>query len=140
MPGLFGAVNGFLHATQYGEVNRVALRQMLGLFDNTFELKSVLQATAVNPQLPYKLCQFSQFCFTGRFMNATQKIKILIHQMPCNRFIGGQHELFNYLMAFRVLCGMGTADASVIIQINHHFGQHKIDRSVVHPPLPQRHR
>ena len=60
--------------------------------------------------------------------------------MPRDRFVGRQHELFDHLVAFGVVNGVGAGDFAVFVQIDFDFGQDQIDRSAIHAAFANRHR
>ena len=72
-------------------------------------------------------------------MDSPHEEEFLIGKPTCDRFVCGQHELFDHLMAFGVLHGMSAADFSIVVQIDFDFGQNQVDRSSRHASFSQGH-
>ena len=66
--------------------------------------------------------------------------------MPCfvqrvgHRFVGGQHELFDDLMAFGVLDDVCARHAAVLVEIDLHFRHRQFQRPALEAAAPKHHR
>ncbi len=128
----FRTVRRFLHAAENRVVNRVLLRQVRRFFNDAFHLEAVLQAAAFNAQPFDKTGQFRELGFTRLRMNTTHQEQLFVSKSLGNGFVGGQHKLFDDLVALGVLDRMRATDFAVVVQVDFDFGQNQVDRSAIH--------
>ncbi len=73
-------------------------------------LKATFDRINRKPKIFDEVTQLSKFAALWWRVNAMQEVQLQVIQPSRDRLVGGEHELFDDLMAFRVMDSEGTFD------------------------------
>ena len=84
----------------------------------------------------------STFSFRGSGLPWTRRRKMQagVGQLLGHRLVGGEHELFDDLMALGVLREVGAGDAAVGVEVDLHLGHRQLERAALEAARAQHHR
>ena len=140
MAFVLGTVDGPLHRAQHGVVDRVLARVALHRVEQLLQLEAIFEILDVEAQLADELGEHLLLARVGVAVHAPQEEQPGVGELLGDRFVGGQHELFDDLMALGVLGEMGAGDAAVGVEVDLHLRHRELERAAIEPPLAEQHR
>ncbi len=129
MAVFLGAVDGALQAAQHGVVDGVFLGAAVDGAEQFLQLEAVFQAGGLEAEFGDEAGQGVQFARIGVGVHAAQEAVLRLEQRVGDGFVGGQHELFDDLMAFGVFDHVSAGDAAVLVEIDFHFFHRQFQRA-----------
>ena len=127
-------IDGPREAAKHGVVHGMLLGTSPRHVEQPLEFEAAFQRVDLEPQLRDELRQLPQLAQIGGRMDPPQKPGACRSQHPGHGLVGGEHELFDDLVALRVFHHMCAAHAAVAIEIDLHLGHREFERPAGHPP------
>ena len=134
------AVDGPLHRAERGVVDRVLARVALHRVEQLLQLEAVFQVLDLEAQLADELGEQLHLARVGAAVHAAQEEQAGVFQLLGDRLVGGEHELFDDLVALGVLCEVGAGDAAIGVEVDLHLRHRELERAALEPPAAQHHR
>ena len=99
--------------------------------EQLLQLEAVFQIFDFVAKLADEFGEHSHLPRVGAAVDATQEDQAGVGELFGHRFVGGEHELFDDLMAFGVLCEVSAGDAAVGVEVDLHFGHRELERAAL---------
>ncbi len=105
--------------------------------EQALQLEPALQAFHLKAHAADELGQGFELARAGRLVHAAQEVQIVLGQQFGHGLVGRDHELFDNLVADRVLHQMGAAHLAGLVQVDLHFAHRQLQRPRQPPPAQQ---
>ena len=134
---LLRTIDGPREAAEHGVVHGVLLRTAPRHVEQPLEFEAAFQRVDFEPQFRDELRQLPELSRIGRRMDPPQKPGARRGQHPGHGLVGGEHELFDDLVALRVFHHVRPAHPTIAVEIDLHLGHREFERSAGHPPAAE---
>ena len=99
--------------------------------EQRLQLEAVFQIFDFVAQLADEFGEHAHLPRVGAAVDAAEEDQAGVGQLFGHRFVGGEHELFDDLVAFGVLCEVSAGDAAVGVEVDLHFRHRELERAAL---------